>query len=107
VKASSFVVYIYVVYRKEIMIRCMRSYVDRDRAIAFAESLSTKYVSNERTEEDEQEDDEYDSYTCCKGTEFDAKMKMPTNDLVKYGVSEEESRNFWYTRIAVDKVEQW
>jgi hypothetical protein len=32
---------------------------------------------------------------------------MPAKDLVKYGVSEEESRDFWYTRIAVDKAEQW
>jgi DNA-dependent RNA polymerase auxiliary subunit epsilon len=47
-KASTFVVYVYVDYRKEVMMRCLRTYTDRHRAIEFAESLSTKYVPTEK-----------------------------------------------------------
>lgn len=151
-KSSAYVVYVYVDYRKETGARLMRSYTNRKKAIAFAESLSTKYVKEpkakkqktesimatntggsiveesegkkedngtgvevveEQDEENEYDDEEEDwigedpEYVSMIGTEFDARLKLPKNKLVDYGVSLTDVSALWYVRIAVDKVDQW
>ena len=100
-KKYAYVVYVYVDYRKETGARLMRSYSSREAAIEFAESLSTKY--NKKGDEDASVEREY---VMLGGTEFDAKLTVDTKKLKKFGVSKQDISDLWYTRIAVDKVEQ-
>jgi hypothetical protein len=101
-----YVVYVYVDYRKEIGTRILRTYKKREEAIKFAQSLSTEYkvekkVKNEEDEEEEEIDANRESEYCIvEGTEFDARLKVPSKEWPKYGIND---KHLWYLRIAVDK----
>jgi hypothetical protein len=116
----SYVVYLYVDYRKETGSKVLRTYFDRQKAIDFAESLSTNYVTAkkarkepESNDEDEEEQDEEEKenggpeYVSLIGTEFDAKLRCPKNHLTEYGLTNQDVSNLWYTRIAVDVAQHF
>jgi hypothetical protein len=110
-KKYSYVVYVYVDYRKETGTRVLRTYTDRETAISFAKSLSTEYVRSEAQKlEDDDEDrgeDNGPEYVSYSGTEFDSRLEFPHERLTEFGMLEEEAKWFWGTRIAVDKAEQF
>jgi hypothetical protein len=102
---SSFVVYVYVDYNKEIGTRVLRTYLDRQKAIDFAESLSTKYYPASRKEEEEEE---YKSdNVMVSGNEFDAWLCFPKDRLTEFGLSETDVEDLWYLRVAVDKAQHF
>lgn len=110
-KSEVFVVYVYVDYRKEIGTRILRTYKDREEAIRFAKSLSIEFKAegmsprtpqdeDEHEHEDEETIDHGSNYCIVKGTEFDAKLRLPSEQWPKYGLND---KHLWYLRIAVDK----
>ncbi len=101
---TSYVVYLYVDYRKETGTRVIRTYFNRQKAIEFAESLSTKY---EKEEEAEAEEELQPEYVLLAGTEFDSRLRFPTDRLIEFGLRKEDASRLWYTRIAVDSVQHF
>lgn len=100
-----YVVYVYIDYRKEIGARILRTYKKREEAIQFAKSLSIDYIVEKKLQEEEEEEEEIDAncpsnYCIVKGTEFDARLKLPSSEWPKYGIND---KHLWYLRIAVDK----
>jgi hypothetical protein len=108
---KSYVVYAYVDYRKEIGTRVIRTYLDPDKAIAFAESLTTKYVDPAKQEgeieEETFDEDRGPEYVCLVGNVFDARLRFPKNQLTEYGLTKDDVENLWCTRIAVDEAEHF
>ncbi len=96
---NSYVVYVYVDYRKEIGTRVIRNYIDRQKAIEFAESLSTKYVDPHPDPDEKEREPEY---VCAVGTEFDQMLRFPRNRLVEFGVNSESIKYLDVNRVAVD-----
>ena len=97
-----YIVYLYCDYRKEVDLQHLKVFLDRQKAIDFAQ----KYADKNQTEAE---------YVCIKGTEYDAAFSYPNEDddsdydiektkheqlKVELGVKP----GMWYMRIAVDKV---
>ena len=101
---TSYVVYLYVDYSKEIGARVVRSYFNRQKAIDFAESLSTKYVGPNEEEDDPVSEPEY---TVLAGSEFDSNLRIPKDRLVEFGLIPRDVSSLWYTRVAVDAVQHF
>ncbi len=104
---TSYVVYLYVDYRKEIGARVIRTYFNRQKAIEFAESLSTKYEKEEEEEEEEKEEELQADYAVFVGTEFDSCLRFPYKRLIEFGLREEDASRLWRTRVAVDSVQHF
>lgn len=106
---KAYTVLVYTDYRKGNGQRVIRSYADKDQAIAFAKSLSTDYLASQTSTEKDQtelyEDDVYTNreveYCEIVGNIFDAQLAPTVNVILEEDFK--DLKGSFINRIAVDE----
>jgi hypothetical protein len=117
---KTYVVYVYVDYRKDIGTRVVRTYMDRQKAIEFAESLSAKSPttgsdavdntpcdndnSGASQEHDPEHEEDLPEYNCQVGGLFDARVRFSASELIEFGILDKDDQWMWYLRVGVEEV---